>query len=601
MVAEASVEAAKPIDSDLPRAIQALLAAHCRMTTELQAVRAENADLRAAVRKGLGEDLPSNMDGRNKQGIESRDDSTGPASPACSARSSGESSGGEDDASTHEQRLLALSSAFPLPEAPAATSPQESLFAGAVRRLSVIDEFAVTAELFVHESIIRRLPYFEVRADRWASSDAAELRLPSCCTHLAFRAVLSRLYSLDARWSPADWARVLGEDLSEAYGTLLLLKLLLAADLVLEVAALVRTLASDKASVAWLQRVAAGLDVPELEGFFSSAAESTILDAAALKQAALSAMKGPSEGRQLFQDFLAKREAEGLAGQHAQALLSAFMDYEAYVVRSCSHSLTGATQARRAATHHVATCDFFRPFRIPLESFSWLWQLLCECVQREPALFRSVLPAFQKLQWLEYDVTANRHGQESTMGSRRLRHLPEASSKQCMRRAYASYLLLGLSLLDRGHIEEDAFLEAFSCGAVASPQAADSFFGGRCRNILHFQPSAQRPSSNYVDRLDVIAMVLSSVSADLGASILALVPSFREWQWAFSAVAVASLSDGQQAACARGSTLRWLSDKVLTVLRGEARSIACERLMSHIGVLTSGQRSFVLTNLVGAT
>lgn len=600
MVGPSIVKHTKPLDSDLPRAIQALLAAHCRMSTELQAVRAENAALRAAMAKGLehslGGDLNRNIDGRKQHGIDLEDEAEKVSSGSCSARDSAESCIGEEHVGVCEQVQMAALATFSQPEAPAVSAPQESFFDGGVHRLAIIDEFAVTVELFMHESIIRKLPYFEARADRWGSSDAEELHLPRCCTHLSFRAVLCRLYSLDAHWSPADWTRVLGEDLLEAYGVLLLLKMLLATELVHEVVALVRQLASDETSVAWLQRAVEGLDIPELEGF-CSVSESVALDAAALKQATLSAMTGPAQGRQLLKDVLAKRAAEGLAGGDAAALVCVLQGHGDYTVRLSTYSLTSARNRRCAAvgaqgSHRTVACDFFRPFRIPLESFSWLWQLIRESIQKEPGLFRAALAAFQALQWLEYDVSANRHGQESVAGSRRLRHLPEAGSKQGIRRAYASYLLLGLSLLDRGHISDDAFLEAFSCGSLSPAQAPEGL-SGRRRNILHFQPSAQRHSSNYVDRTDVVAKVLSGVSDGLRASILSLVPSFSEWQWAFSAAAVASLADEQQAGCARGCTLGWLSARVCAALRGEARSVARARLLAHAGSLGAGQRAFV--------
>lgn len=608
MVIPAIAKLTKPLDSDLPRAIQALLAAHGRMAAELQVVRAENAALRAAVDKGLaqslGEELNSNTDGRKQQGIYSQDEAAKVSSGSCLARDSGGSCDGQENVGLHEQRLMSALAAYPQPEAPAASAPQESLFTGGVRRLAVIDEFAVTVELFMHESIIRKLPYFEVRSDRWGSSDAEELHLPSCCTHLSFTAVLCRLYSLDVHWSPADWTRVLGEDLSEAYGALLLLKMLLATNLVHEVVAVVRQLASDATSVAWLQRVAEGLDIPELEGF-CAASEPVALDAAALKQAALSAMKGSAEGRRLLKDILAKREAEGLASGDAEALISVLQDHDNYIMRSCTHSMSGVWSRRAAVActigpHRVWAIDFFRPLRIPLDSFGWLWHVIRECVHKEPGLFGTVLSAFQALQWLEYDVSANRHGHESLAGSRRLRHLPEAASKQGIRRAYSSYLLLGLSLLDRGHIGDEAFLKAISCGALSSFQAPEGL-NGRRRNILHFQSSAQRPSSNYVDRIDVVAMVLSSVNNGLRTSILSLVPNFSEWQWAFSPVAVGSLSDEQQTVCVRGCTLKWLTPEVCVVLRGNARAAACERLTAHVGGLNAGQRDFVRANLAGAT
>mmetsp|Transcript_96305 Transcript_96305/g.296960 ORF Transcript_96305/g.296960 Transcript_96305/m.296960 type:complete len:609 (-) Transcript_96305:458-2284(-) len=607
MVVPTIAKLTMPLASDLPREVQALLAAHGRVTAELQRVRAENAELKAAMAKGLrhslGGELNGDIDGRQEQGIYSPDEAEKVSSGSSSARDSSESCDGQEHAGVHEQSVLAAVSALPQPGGPAASTRQESLFTGGVRRLAVIDEFAVTVELFVHQSIIRKLPYFEARSDRWGSSDAEELHLPSCCTHAGFSAVLCRLYSLDSHWSPADWIRALGEDLAQAYGTLLLLKMLLATNLVDEVVSLVRQLAVDAASVAWLQRVAGGLDVPELDGF-CAASGSVVLDTAALKQATLSAMKGSAEGRLLLEDVLAKREAEGLAEGDAEALICVLRDHDSYTVQSCTHSLASARPRRAAAfcaagSHRAVACDFFRPFRVPLESFSWLWQLVRDSVQKGPGLFQTTLAAFRALQWLEYDVSANRHGQESAAGSRRLRHLPEAGAKQGIRRAYASYLLLGLSLLDRGHIDEDAFIEAFTCGALSPAQAPEGLTGRR-RNILHFQSSAQRPSSNYVDRMDVVAMVFSSVSDALRASLLSLVPSFSEWQWAFSAVAVGSLSDEQQLACARGCTLSWLSAKVCTALRGEARSVARSRLTTQVGSLSAGQQNFVRANFAGA-
>jgi len=458
-------------------------------------------------------------------------------------------------------------------------------------------------ELYMHESIMRKLPYFEVRTNRWGTGDAEEFHLPDCCSHQCFNAVLCRLYSLNVHWSPADWTRVLGTDLSEAYGALLLVKMLLAAELVHEVLAVVRQLASDTTSVSWLQREAQGLDIPELEGF--CAASDVALDAATLKQSALSAMKGSAEGRRLFKSVLAKREAEGLADGDAEALVSALREHDNYVTPSCTHSICGAARFRRAGVtstlgpHRIWACDFFRPFRIPIESFSWLWHLIQERVQTEPRLFSTTLAAFHDLQWLEFDVNANRHGHESISGSRRLRHLPETASKQSIRRAYASYLQLGLDLIHRGHLSDHEFLEAFSCGTFASSQAPEGLRGRR-RNILHFQPTAQRPCTNYVDNINLLELVLSSINDSLRGAALGLVADFRDWQWAFSAAAVCSLSDAQQTQCVQGCTLKWLTREVCAAFRGQARGLACARLSAHVGSITLGQQAFLRARLAEA-
>jgi len=598
-------------DSNLPRAIQNLLSAQCRMTAELQAVRAENERLRAALTgRSDGSGCESNSttdDRRNEQRAISSDDTLA-NSCSCLVQDSfgrcghccGTQQPTADPAPGHGSR--SESPAWQPTDADGSSTTEELLFAG-MRRLLVIDEFAVSVELYMHESIIRKLPYFEVRTDRWGAGDAEEFHLPNCCPHLCFNAVLCRLYSLNAHWSPADWTRILGTDLSVAYGALLLAKMLLAADLVHELLALVRQLASDTASAAWLQREVEGLDIPELKGF-SAASDVAALDAATLKQAALSAMTGSAEGRRLFKSALAKREAEGLANGDAEALVSALREHDSYVTPSCTHSICGARSRRAAVTsmlgpHRIWACDFFRPFRIPLESFSWLWQLIRERVQAEPRLFSTTLAAFQDLQWLEFDVNANRLGHESIAGSRRLRHLPETASKQSIRRAYASYLQLGLDLFHRGHLSEHEFLEAFSCGTFSSSQAPE-VLRGRRRNILHFQPTAQRPCTNYVDNIDLLELVFSSVNESLGGAALGLVADFRDWQWAFSATAVCSLSDAQQTHCVQGCTLKWLTREVCTALRGEARALACTRLSAHIGSITSAQQAFLRARFADA-
>mmetsp|Transcript_70267 Transcript_70267/g.195567 ORF Transcript_70267/g.195567 Transcript_70267/m.195567 type:complete len:569 (-) Transcript_70267:390-2096(-) len=481
---------------------------------------------------------------------------------------------------------------------PAAAVAALALFSGGVRRLSVVDEAGEAVEMFAHEGVLCKLPYFAARKGQWCRSpgEVERLLLPVCCPHSSFGAVLNRLYSIDSHWSPADWARVLGaDDLPAAYGVLMLSKMFLASDLIEEIVAVVRRMASDPKSLSWLQNMVNGLDLPELDSFCETPGP-VCLDATALRQAALSAMTGPSVGRHLFEALLAVREAQGLAPEDVEVLISVLRDHESYATRGRTHS-TGSVRPRRAADagslRQSSACDFFRPIKIPIEGFSELWQLIMEGVEREPALFQSALTIFQSLQWLEYDVNANRHGQESIAGSRRLRHLPDASSKQALRRAYASYLLLGLRLKDRDQISSDVFLEAFSCGSLSSTQAPEGLGGGKRRNLLHFA-TARRPTSNYVDSMDLLATILSSADGGLSSSVLSvLVSNFREWQWAFSARAVCSLSDDQQTCCAQTCTRDWLTGEVCAVLRGKARAVARSRLATHIGRLSATQRAFM--------
>eukprot|EP00927_Polykrikos_kofoidii_P070513 TRINITY_DN6687_c0_g1_i1.p1 TRINITY_DN6687_c0_g1~~TRINITY_DN6687_c0_g1_i1.p1 ORF type:complete len:638 (+),score=77.30 TRINITY_DN6687_c0_g1_i1:197-2110(+) len=476
------------------------------------------------------------------------------------------------------------------------TSVTSMFIKGVVRPLMVIDQFSNSAECFVHEGVLNKLPYFANRAGKWGSDGTEKLWLPNCCSHSSFSAVMCRLYSVDEHWTQADWTRIMGAELTVAYGALLLLKMLLATDIVQEVLAVIRHTASDASSVAWLRQEAICLDIQELEGF-CVASDQVALDATALQQAALNTMKGSTEGRQLLKTILATREKRGLAPGDAAALISVLADHCSYMTRGCTHSV-GRARVRHGAVvgtgraYRVSSCDFFRPFRIPIDSFGWLWQMVEEQVDREPELFQSATAVFKALQWLEYDVSANRRGHESAAGSHGLRHLPEGPSKQAIRRAFASFLLLGLRLLHRGHICQSVFLEAFSCGTLSSSQAPEGLVGTR-RNLLHFQSYTQRFCPNYVDSVAVVAVVLSNISDGARDSILAMVPNFSDWQSAFTPSAVRSLSDEQQIACVAGCTQKWLTGEVCAALRGEASASARAKLSLQVGGLSSAQREFL--------
>lgn len=625
------------VDFDYGGDVQALLAANRRLVAQCQELLAENVALRAAVIGGLGRltgdakcpDVRglagAGIDPPAEAAVETRPEvpaatSLPPLSspPPPSAQAASKSKKGKsevaDDAGDSGQsqamlvaRVVAAevkgSESTPSGHASSAVEPRSTsvtsvFIGGVVRPLAIIDQFSTTTECFVHEGVLSKLPYFANRAGRWSSGGAEKLWLPSGCTHSSFAAVMCRLYSVDERWTQADWIRILGADLSVAYGSMLLLKMLLATELVQEVLAVIRQLASDASSFAWLQQEADRLYIPELEGF-CVASDHVALDATALKQAALNAMKGSTEGRHLLKTILATREQRGLAEGDAAALISVLAGHSSYMTRACTHSAGKARWRHGAAVgprraYRVSSCDFFRPFRIPVESFGWLWQMVEEQVDREPELFQSAITVFQALQWLEYDVNANRRGLESAAGSHRLRHLPEGPSKQAIRRAYASFILLGLRLLHRGHISQDVFLEAFSCGTLSSAQAPEGLAGTR-RNLLHFQSYTQRFCPNYVDGVAVVTVVLSNISDGARASIFTMIPNFSDWQWAFTPGAVRSLSDEQQMVCVKGCTPKWLTSEVCGALRGEARAAARARLLPQVGGLSAGQRDFMRT------
>lgn len=466
-----------------------------------------------------------------------------------------------------------------------------SVFASEARCLVVIDESAVAVKFFVHEIILNKLPYFEAREARWDKGDAGNLRLPGSCSHADFGAILSRLYSLETRWSPPDWVRILGEDLSAAFSVLLLLKMFLANSLVPEVLAVVRQLASDADSRKWLQHATDGLDIPELEGYGREPSPVVFLESVALQQAALDAMKSSADGRRLFKAILSKREAVGLADQDTATLISVFRDHASYITLNRIHSLSDMRPTSGPAFRRRAV-DFFRPFSIPVEGFAWLWKLIEDGVERNPSLFYDALDAFRSLQWLEHVVNANRHGEESALGSRRLLYVPEVASKQAIRRAYASFLMLGLRLLTRGHIGVEALLEAFSCGVA---QATDHAPHTR-HNLLQFQP-LEHPSAGYVYGADVVAAVLSGIGDDARTTVLAMVPQFKDWQWAFTPRAVRCLSEPEQVACVRSCTISWLTGEVCAALHRRARALAEAKLAPGIGKLDEGQRAFMWEGL----
>jgi hypothetical protein len=169
---------------------------------------------------------------------------------------------------------------------------------------------------------------------------------------------------------------------------------------------------------------------------------------------------------------------------------------------------------------------------------------------------------------------------------------PEGLGRWTIRKAFASYILLGLRLLGRGHIGSATFLQALSCGVLSSSQAPDGLTGVR-RNILKFQPSAKSLCQNFVDGIDLVAIVLSTVDNGTRSSILSLVPTFSAWQWAFSTEALRSLSDDQQTMCVRSCTVKWLTCEICTALRGEARALARANLAPFIGRLSLQQQNFM--------
>jgi len=448
---------------------------------------------------------------------------------------------------------------------------------------------------FVHEEVLQKLPYFEVRAARWQHCDAIEFHLPSSCRHTALSAIFYRLYAVDAHWTCAEWIKVLGTEISAAFGTFLLAKLFLADDLVPEVLAVIQQLASDEGSCAWLRRALEAVDLPELQGF-SSASDLVLFEDGTLQQAALSAMKGSAESRELLEVMLSKRDCIGLAAGDAAALIAVLTDCEGYLVHRCTYSVHDVQSGHApglgvACTYSILACDFFKPFAIPAEGFNWLWQLVSDRVERQPELFGMALGAFQSMQWLQYEVSANRKGRESDAGSKRLVHVPEAECKRAIRRAFASLLMLGVRLLRRGHISAVALVEAFAAGTFSSAQAPVGFAGKR-RNLLNFQQAGRR-SATYVDGTDLIAHVFCGVGEGVAELLLGCVSDFRDWQWAFSPDAVRGLADKQQVACVRGCSTKWLKGETCRALRGEAKLAARHRLAGLLGGLDAAQLSFM--------
>jgi len=577
---------------------EALAAAYSRQAAELRELRAENAALRAALAEpaaGTAEPChaPEVLDrGGCGDHVQREGHADLPAALAVASPPQ------PPDVSPALWQTAAPPHGGPDPKLSSldCSTAAASVFVDGTRRLVAVDESSLSVEFFIHEHILFKMPYFEARAARWAVGDAGELHLPKHCPHSALNSLVQRLYAVDVQWSVPDWLRVLDPDLPAAFGTLLLAKMLLASDLVPEVLMVVRQMASDADSVAWLQRALEGLDVPELEGF-GRASDPAPWDSATLRQAALSAMKGPAEGRRLFSASVAGRESVGLAVGGTAALISVLQDCGSYVSHSCTHRRPRARAARSEAAAGAAgryrawVCDFFQPLRVPAEGFQWLWELVEGRLVHEPELYAQALGAFQALQWLEHDASANRRGEASATGTKRLLYVPESTTKHAIRRTFASFLRLGLKLLNRGQIGADTFVAAFSCG-VLSPAQAPGASAGRRRNLLQFKAREDRvPGSMY--STDLVATVLSSVSAGVSASIVSSIPSFKECQGAFTPDAVRSLADEQQAACVRACSLQWLTGGLCTVLRGEARSVACSRLAPNVGTLSSDQRAFM--------
>jgi len=278
-------------------------------------------------------------------------------------------------------------------------------------------------------------------------------------------------------------------------------------------------------------------------------------------------------------------------------LISTLKDHTSYVSHSGTHAMrdgrpSHASLAGMAGSYRSLACDFFKPFSLPVEGFEWLWQIIAEQVACEPHLYISAFTVFQELQWLECEVSANRRGEESASGSRRLLHVPKTQSKRAVRRAFAAFLMLGLGFLRRGHIDTEVLLTVFSSCTQTSAQAPEGLVGRR-RNLLHIQPAGRSSSPNYVDCTDVVAAVMSSVSDDVRSSLLASFPSFQECQWAFSVSAVRSLSDAQQLKCVQDCTFEWLTGEMCTALRGEACHAARAKLALRIGCLDAEQQAFM--------
>lgn len=590
-------------------AIEALASAHRRVAAEMGSLRAENAALRAALvamagGEGAGQDGQWTKEGPRDAKVSS------PEVCRTGGDTEGSDRGGSKQQSPQRRGLSSALRAFSQPTPPcAAPLPKlcssasgrtvAPVFADEARCLVALDESAHAEKFFVHEGVLQKLPYFEVRAARWQRCDASEFHMPSHCPHAAFSAILCRLYAVDVRWSPADWINVLGADISVAYGALLLAKMFLASDLVPEVLAVVQQLASDADSAAWLQSTVEKVDLPELHGFIV-ASDPGQLEEETLKQAALSAMKGSAESRELFKAILSRRDSIGLAGGDAAALISVLKDHAGYVARGCTHCARDVRNSHAigesmTGAYNVWACDFFKPFTVPVDGFGWLWQIVRERIERQPELFALAFSVFQSLQWLEYEITANRRGQEAPAGSRRLLHVPEAASKRAIRGAYGSYLLLGVRLLSRQHLTAGALVEAFSAGTFSSAQAPEGL-ASRHRNLLNFQPSGTG-FAPYVDDTDVVASVFSAVEDSVRDLLLGCVQNFMDWQWAFSPDAVRSLSDEQQAACIRSCSTKWLTGQVCTALRGEAKALACHRLAPVMGSLDVQQRAFMWESL----
>eukprot|EP00931_Biecheleriopsis_adriatica_P048258 TRINITY_DN27889_c4_g1_i1.p1 TRINITY_DN27889_c4_g1~~TRINITY_DN27889_c4_g1_i1.p1 ORF type:complete len:619 (-),score=104.44 TRINITY_DN27889_c4_g1_i1:82-1938(-) len=490
----------------------------------------------------------------------------------------------------------------PLPEFQSSTSVKSSCcsLAGGVQRCVVFDTSEQSVEFFLHDSVLQKLHYFEIRAARWQSDAAIELHLPSHCPHRAFSALLQRLYSTSVRWSPADWIELLGADIGTVYGTLLLVKMLLASDLVPEVLATLRHLSSDAESVAWLRDALQTVELPELQGF--NEADLLEVSSETLKEAALSAVKGSPEGRQLLEALLLKRDTINVVAGDTTTLISVLQDCASYVSHRCTQSCQNVHSSRALglssdAAYKAWACHFVKPFRIPVHGFEWLWQLLLGRIEQEPHLFAPSILVFKTMQWLESEVAANRKGQESLRGSRTLLHIPEARSKQAIRRAFSQFLLLGVQLNSRGHLHDDALMEAFSLGTHTSAQAPAGLVAGKRRNLLSFQQQPHRTSCVFVDDVDLLCGVLCGVGHRLADRLLGCIADFKDFQWSFSPDTVRGISDEQQVVCAASSSTKWLTGDICRAFRKDARATARLRLAPFMGSLDADQRAFMWEGL----
>merc|ERR1711933_406605 len=110
-------------------------------------------------------------------------------------------------------------------------------------------------------------------------------------------------------------------------------------------------------------------------------------------------MQGSAEGRRLLSAIVAKRESAGLARGDMAALILALRDHDSYLSRSCTHRTPRARATRSGALsapgrYRARVCDFFQPFKIPLDGFNWLWKLIEERLAHEPELYAPTLAIF---------------------------------------------------------------------------------------------------------------------------------------------------------------------------------------------------------------